>query len=163
MKKILLILLFAAAALGASAQAEGGDRGRDRQQWFNDMREYKHDFLAQKLDLSREQQNKFFPLYDKMDDELGKINGETRSLERKIREAAEGTTTDLEYDMAIDALYDQKAKEAEIEKSYLDSFKEILTKQQLFKLKSVERQFMMNMMRRHHEIRNGRKSPNNKN
>lgn len=156
MKKVFLfMLLFVATVVSASAQAPQNER--DMQQWLREVREYKHSFLAQKLDLSRDQQNKFFPIYDKMDDELAKLNAETRALEKKINDAPKGSVTDLEYDMAIQALFQLKAKEAEIENSYLDSFKGILSKEQLFKLKSCEKKFMMNMMRRHHEIKNKNK------
>lgn len=140
-------------------QASGQDPAddRDMKQWMLEIREYKHDFIASKLDLSREQQNKFFPLYDKMNDEIQKVNSETRMLEKKIYDSPAESVSDLEYDMAIQALFDLKGKEAAIENQYLEQFKEILTKRQLFLLKGVERDFSMQMMRRHHQIKSKNK------
>lgn len=156
MNRFTILIFIIMLGIGkAAGQAPGEDR--EMRQWMKDIREYKHDFIAKKLDMSREQQNKFFPLYDKMDDEILKINTETRMLERKTYETPEESVTDLEYDMAIQAIYELKSKESAIENQYLEQFKEILTKRQLFLLKGAEKSFSMQMMRRHHQIKDKNK------
>jgi Spy/CpxP family protein refolding chaperone len=144
---ITLLIILLTATVAMAVQKDNGDK----KQWLKEMREYKHSFLAKDLELSRDQQNKFFPIYDKMDDELMKVNGETRDLEQKVADSDK--PSDLEYDMAIQAIFDLKGKEAEIEGRYLDQFREILTKRQLFQLKNSERKFSMQMMRKHHQIK----------
>lgn len=134
---------------------------RDTEQWVKEVRDYKHAFLAKELGLSREQQPKFFKVYDAMDDEIARVNSETRKLERRISEMPPTDVTDLEYDMATEALFNQRSKESEIELRYLPEFKEILTKKQLFELKNAERKFSMNMMRRHHELRRNKRAEKN--
>lgn len=133
-----------------AAQRNGGDDNRE--QWFKEMRDYKHAFLAKELDLSRDQQRKFFPLYDEMEDETAKLNQETRQLEEKIAKTGDNVT-DIEYDKATEALFEQKSKEGEIEKSYLKKFQPILSKKQLFMLKGAERKFTRDIMKHHRRLR----------
>ncbi len=71
-------------------------------------------------------------------------------MEQKIREAS--TVTDLEYDKATEAIYEQKGKEYEIEKSYFDRFASILSKKQLIELKGAERKFPRNPMKQHRHM-----------
>ena len=58
---ILLLLVATASTTSISAQ-DKADRRMNRQEWFKQMRVYKHDFLIKDLGLSQEQQEKFFPL-----------------------------------------------------------------------------------------------------
>lgn len=152
MMKIKMLIAVLLVAIAASAQSS--DPGKA--QWTKEMREYKHAFLAKELDLSAQQQTKFFKVYDKMDDELMQVNDETRRLEKRIDDASADDVTDLELDMATDAIFNLKAKESEIELRYLPELRDVLTKQQLFNLKKAERKFTMSMMRRHHDLRNSK-------
>lgn len=148
----IIIVMAMLMPLSLYAQAQQGPGDKDMTQWVKDIRDYKHAFIAKELGLSREQQNKFFKVYDAMDDELAQVNSETRRLERRISEMPKEDVTDLEYDMATEALFNLRAKESEIELRYLPELRDVLTKEQLFNLKTVERKFQMNMMRRHHEL-----------
>ena len=53
-KYIVFILIAIMASLGASAQKEGNKAERER--WFREMRQFKHEFIAKELDLTKEQQ-----------------------------------------------------------------------------------------------------------
>lgn len=148
-KIFLLIVVCTMATIPAIAQPRG-----DHKQFREDIREYKHKYFQQKLNLSREQADEFFQLYDKMEDEVNTLNNEARTVETKIYDSPEGTVTDIEYEMATNILLETKAKEAEIEKQYYAEFEKILNKRQLFELRKVERDFTMQLLRYHH--RNGK-------
>ncbi len=149
MKKLIFIaMLMMAAAAIPQAYAQGKT---SRQQWMSEMRQYKRSYLAKELDLSKEQQNKFFPLYEAMEDECAQLDEDTRQMERRIADAADAT--DLEYEKAADAMYDTKVKQAEIEKEYAAKFKEVLSAKQYFNLKDADRKFARDMMRQHHRLR----------
>ena len=79
---LLFILLVIAAAIPSIAQNPVLSSA-DRQRWLSEIRGYKHDYLARELDLTREQQQDFFPLYDAMEDEVERINADTRELEQR--------------------------------------------------------------------------------
>lgn len=144
MKHLRLLILALVALLGAphlSAQLQDDDRDR----YINEIRAYKHDFLARDLDLSRDQQRTFFEAYDAMEDEIMQLNADTRALERSVSDNADAT--EVETEAAISAVYSQKQREAEIENEYLERFRQILSPRQLLRLKAAERRFNQRLMR----------------
>lgn len=153
LKKIIIALIVVIAVpMSAIANDDPGKRAK----WMKEMKQYKRDYIARELDLSREQQARFFPIYESMGDETRSLFDQTRDLERSVREKGD-KATDLELEKAADALHEMKFKEGAIEKKYYVKFKTILTKQQLFKLKSVERKFMRKMVKEHHKKKEGKK------
>lgn len=154
-KSLLLVLVAVLTALPVFAQ---NDDDETRGQWFKELREYKHKYLSKELELTRDQEQAFFPIYDKMEDDETKINNETRALEARIRNAA--NVSDLEYEQATQALLEQKNKEYAVETEAFAKFKTILTHKQLFMLKGAERQFTREVMKFHH--RNPRRAPQNR-
>ena len=69
---IFLLILGLLMPIGLMAQNAGEERpGGDaakREQWFKEIRTKKHEFLIRELELTPEQQEPFFAIYDKMDD-----------------------------------------------------------------------------------------------
>lgn len=140
------------SAIPASARPQHAPRSEeDRQRFRAEMRNYKHDFLARELELTREQQRDFFPVYDEMDDEIDRINTETRELERKV--ATKEDATDTEIEAAARAVFSQKSAEGEVEQKYFDKFRQILKGKQLLKLRNAERDFTRQLMRHHRKAR----------
>ena len=154
MKRALLILMLAiTAAVAASAQTDGG---RQRQKWFEEMRRYKSEYIADKLKHDDKQKAEFTPVYEQMDAEIGRLNHEMRQLERNIRKNGE-KVTDTEYEKAAEAQFEIRTKEAAIERSYFPKFKQILTPRQLYELKNAERDFNRNLMDKHRRGPHGKK------
>ena len=85
------IRIFALAALiwvslSASLTVNGAPQTpEEREQWMTEMRQYKRIYLTKELELTREQQTKFYPLYDEMEDNEAKINDEARAMEEVAR------------------------------------------------------------------------------
>ena len=104
--------------------------------------------MADRLKLTDEQKAKFVPVYEEMDERTAKIERETRQMEREVRKKG-AQATDTEYEKAAEALTELKGKQGAIEMEYLPKFKSILTKEQLFKMKGAERDFMRELMDRH--------------
>lgn len=88
---LTLLMLFTS---GAAAQQPLNEAERDRV--FSEIRAYKHKLIAKELDLDNEQEKLFFPVYDKMDDQLQQIGAETRDLERNVLENVEASDTEVE-------------------------------------------------------------------
>lgn len=148
-KYMTLIIALLISAMGAMAQDNASKPDKaERARWFKKMSEYKHEFIAKELDLTKEQQTKFFPMYDEMESATRKLNHDTRALERKVTASGE-KTTDIEYEKAAEAMFELKAKEGAVEQSYLKKFKTVLTPRQLFKLKIAERKFTKQVMHHH--------------
>ena len=148
--KRILLSVIALVALTAVSPAQDKAPG-DRSQWMTELRQYKRTYFTKELDLTREQQNKFFPLYEEMTRQTTQIDDDVRMMERRIAEADDAT--DLEYEKATEAIYDGKVRQAEIEKSYVEKFKDVLSHRQLFLLNSVERKFQRDIIRQHQRLR----------
>ncbi len=154
MNKLILslALLLSAVMLPVYASAQRPSE-REREVWMKEMQQYKNDFIAKKLSLTDEQKAKFIPLYNSMDEEIRKAQGEAEQLYRQTMKK-DGSATDLEYEKAAEAIYELKGRENEIEMRYFKDFKTILTPRQLFQLKDAERDFTRQLMR--HQRRKNR-------
>lgn len=148
---IALLWLSMVAAFSASAAPQ---KAGERDQWMAEMRQYKRIYFTKELDLTADQKNKFFPVYEEMEDKLAKINDDTRAMEKRVGDLKDAS--DVEYEKATEAMYDASVKSAELEKEYSDKFRTILTPKQLFRLKAVERQFNRELMKQHHRLRNNK-------
>jgi len=152
---VLLTLLLSATALTASAQKPSKAMSDDDRQRFRaEMRAYKHNFLARELDLTRNQQQDFFPVYDEMNDEIDRIGAETRALEREV--SSKEDASDVELEAAARAVFSQKSTEGDVENQYFDRFKQILEPRQLLQLRAAERKFTKQLMRHHRRARSAR-------
>lgn len=143
---ISLICSFGAAAQGPGTPAE-------RQRWINEIRTYKHEFISKELNLTRDQENAFFPVYDEMEDQIEKLNSDTREVERRVAE--DDNATDLELQNAARTIFELKRAEGQIEMTYFDKFSEILTPRQLLQLKPAERKFTQQLLNSHRRVRRG--------
>lgn len=150
---ISIIILLAAIVSPAMPSAQECPANKmNRQEWFKQMRVYKHDFLIKELGLSAEQQEKFFPLYDAMTESNIKAQHECRQLEHKINRS-KAPVGDLEYEKATEAVLDTRARELQIEKEYYAKFKSILTPQQVYRLTQAERRFTREVMKQHSRMK----------
>lgn len=151
-QSIVIILLALIAYVPMFGQTRSGDRP-DREKWLAEMREYKHDYLAKELELTKEQQREFFPLYDGMEDEVERVNTETRILEARLNENPDAG--DLELENGARTIYEQKRAEGQIEMTYFEKFKEILTPRQLLKLRNAERKWQQQLINHHRRMKRG--------
>ncbi|MGM9859677.1 MAG: hypothetical protein ACI31C_02870 [Muribaculaceae bacterium] len=151
-RTILTIILLLSVASFASAAAQSSVLSPDdRQRWLSEIRTYKHDFLARELDLSREQQNEFFPLYDEMEDRIEALNAQARDIEANVSDNPDAG--DLEILGAAYTQFELKKLEGEIELEFYDKFKEILNPRQLLQLKSAEKLFTRQLVNRRNQMR----------
>lgn len=161
MNKINRRLAFFAFAMALMLPATGGAQAlsnADRDRGLAEMRNFTHTMLVRELALEKDQQDKFFESYDAMQNELMAIGRETRELEKRTLDNLRAT--DTENEATARALFEQKKKEADIELSYFDSFRKVLTPRQLAKLKSAERKINMKLASYRGQKRsNAKKSP----
>ena len=106
--------------------------------------------ILSETDLTKEQQNAFFELYDNMEDKIMDLGTEVRNLENS---ALSDNASSEEVSAAVAALYSQKQQEGEIEMEYYEKYKNILSPRQLVLLKQAERKFNQQLMRQHRRIR----------
>ena len=152
-RRILFTLILIFAGL-SQVEAQTPGRQPDRSKWLSEIRDYKHEFIAKDLQLTAEQKRDFFPLYDEMEDEISRINSETRELETQVDENKDAS--DLEIENAARTVFEQNRAVGQVEMTYFDKFKEILTPRQLLRLKNAERTFTQQLVKHHGRVRGQR-------
>lgn len=138
-RTVLLLLLTIIAGVGvAQAQTKNRKRGGDSN-WFKEMTEFKLKFLAQELELTEDQQKKFFPIYTEMMNAKHNVMCKARQAENRLKGIA--NPTDEDYRIASEAMDEAHREDEAIEKRYEAKFRTILSPKQMYKLKQAERKF----------------------
>jgi Spy/CpxP family protein refolding chaperone len=160
-RKHLIIALISLSAAFCSLNAQAQRLSDDElQKALTEMRNFKHSVFTKELQLSKDQQQKFFDVYDAMDRELMVIGNEVRDLERKT--IADEKATDTECAATARAQFEQKKRESEVELKYFDRLADVLTPRQLVKLKSAERKIAMQLANYHGRQQKARRTADKK-
>ncbi|MCQ2069205.1 MAG: hypothetical protein MJY68_08975 [Bacteroidaceae bacterium] len=96
------------------------------------------EFFTKSAELTQEEADAFFPIYNELQQKKRELNRETR---RFMREAAGPDASDEQSLKAIDAQAETNLKIAELEKEYLQKFKEVLPATKILKVQNAEEQF----------------------
>lgn len=142
---LIIFALTLALAMPVSAQQRKSGSRPNRTEWLKGVRTYKHDMLVKEMELTKDQQEEFIPLYEQMEEEVYQVNKEARDLEAKVSNSKE-PVSDLEYAKTAEALSETTQKCAQIEYEYFKKFAKILTSKQLFLLKRAENRFAKSMI-----------------
>ena len=138
----LMLLYFASV----SAQEETDSVKSNSHKWLSDVKDYKYQMLEREAQMTEEQAEQFFPLYQEMEQKVFTANLEARRMEMQISDNFDNAT-DEDFKQAALALSRVKIIEAEIEQEYYPQFARILTDKQLFLLKRAETHFATDMLR----------------
>lgn len=134
-----LILLLAIISVAAQ------DNAQKRHQWMREMQKAKQEFMAKELNLTEQQNEQLKAIVAAMENELGKLRRDTRTMEKAVESKTDAS--DLEYEKAAEAMFEHKGKEAEIEMRYYLQLAKILTPRQLFLYKKAEMKWMKTLMK----------------
>ncbi|MCB9034382.1 MAG: Spy/CpxP family protein refolding chaperone [Chitinophagales bacterium] len=135
MKKIFTLLLFTAGFLFiVSAQPPKFDKPSKEK-----IEALKIGFITQRLDLTEEQAQKFWPIYNQFEAEKKALRKNTIGdidKEKPIDEMTEAEVTNL-----INKHLEFKTKDVELTKKYIAQFKTVLNNKQVAKLITAEDNF----------------------
>lgn len=146
MKKALLILFFFTSILGYSQR---GDK----------IRAYKTAYITEKVELTPAEAEKFWPVYNKYDEELSKLHRQER---REIFETVKGDLDALTEEQAQDlvkAIRELKQKEQQTHEALFDELLKILPAKKILKLKRAEEEFKRSLLNRFKNRRGDRERP----
>ncbi len=102
------------------------------------------EFITRNAELTSDEADAFFPIFNELQQKKRELNRETR---RFMREAAGPGATDEQSLKAIDAQAETNIKIAELEKEYLQKFKEVLPATKILKVQNAEEQFNSQMLK----------------
>lgn len=135
--RLRILLLLAVLLCGTAVSAAKDNKKGDRKEWFKEMREFKHDYFARELELKDDQKERFFAIYDAMDNERRAAGRDVRHAEKELK-AKGSKATDAEYQRVNDMRQAVREREAAIDQKYQPQLKAVLTTRQLYRLRDVE-------------------------
>ncbi len=141
MKHCTLLLAIAfTLLLGNTAAFAQDNRSQDRES----VEAAKIAYLTDKVGLTTDQSQKFWPVYNEYEAKRRTLVKSYRSgYRRNVEELSE-----QEADERINNLFETKAKELELEKEYAARYQKIISTKQLIKLYRAERDFTKLLLKR---------------
>ncbi len=104
-------------------------------------------FITKKLDLSSDEAQKFWPVYNKFTDDVKKLRANTK--ERIMDDMNElYTMTDAEAEKTLQEMINFKINEAELTKKYALEFKKILPVKKVVLLYKAENDFKRELLKK---------------
>ncbi|MCS6988504.1 MAG: hypothetical protein NZM06_03210 [Chloroherpetonaceae bacterium] len=101
--------------------------------------------LTERLNLSDEQAAKFFPRYNRYQDELGEAMQNLQNRVERLRELRRSDANENELDREIEAVVRERKNVSDVLPKYLKEFRETLTAQQMADLIIFERDFLRDL------------------
>jgi Spy/CpxP family protein refolding chaperone len=125
------------------AQGKGSQSGGHRER----IEAQKISYITQQLQLSPQEAQLFWPLYNEMQDKRHALNKERKQLMKKIR-AEESSLSEAQISKLSDQVVDLLVKNAELQRDYHHQFKKVLPPLKVLKLYQSERQFQGMLLHR---------------
>ena len=142
MKSINLLFAFLFSTVVLAQQ--------DRDELKDRVESYRIGFLTDRLELTPEESEKFWPVYREFRKELDAVLGdqmdEMEGLRKKRK--ADVALSDAEVEKAIQANFTREEKVLKIKRSYHEKFKKVLPIQKVGKLYVAELEFKKELIRK---------------
>lgn len=136
MKRLIIFLFFCAVTFGSTV-AIAQDRSEN-------VEAAKIAYITDKVDLSPEQAQKFWPVYNEFESKRRELMKSYRSgFRRDLDELSEQEARER-----INQVLDIKEKELELEKEYASKYQKVLSSKQILQLYRAEREFTKLLLKR---------------
>lgn len=124
-----------------------GHRGEKSPEMRAKIEAQKISFITQQLELSPEEAQQFWPLYNEMKNKKETFHKEFRQLLKNLKQGSENLSED-ELIKISDRMADLKVDKAKMERVYHYKFKKVLSAKQILDLHLAEKQFQGMLLRR---------------
>lgn len=145
MIKKLTVCLIAALLVGLSVQAQEKNKQGFTKEEFRQKQEQ---YLTQKAELTKEEAERFFPMYFELQDRKKELSDKAWAKARKNKDVQ---MTEADYEAIIDGLVKARMASDQLDWDYLQKFKEILSAKKIYKLQRAEMKFHRDLMKIMHQ------------
>ena len=140
-----LLSLAAVLLLTPAAHAQDGLGGGGRKgQRLGQLENAKIAFITNRVSLTQDQAQKFWPLYNEFSTRRRELNRSGRLLRRDITEGM----TDQQLHDSFAQSFNTRQQELNLEKEYFDKFQKVISLRQVAQLFQAERDFTKEVIRR---------------
>jgi len=156
MKRVLFVsILLASLSVAAFAQRSEKPQKPDGQEWFQRMRSEKIAFLTAEMNLTPEEAQVFWPVYNKAQEEEMAANKASRDAFMSLEKGTSSKLGEKEIEKLVAAYIDADAARVAVAKKYLPEFQKVLPAVKVAKLYLAEERFRMSRITRLRECRPG--------
>ena len=149
MRKLRTLAIIAIIGMSVSAFAQKGEgRGQNKEQ----LEALKIAFITQELNLSSEEAQTFWPMYNEMEGQLKEVRKAKRENQRNARKNFD-VMSEKEVEKSLEDELALAQQELDIKRSYVDKFKGILSVRKVAKLYAAEERFKQRLLKRFKEKR----------
>ncbi|WP_346859760.1 hypothetical protein [uncultured Draconibacterium sp.] len=152
MKKIIILFTLSIFLIGQSYAFESCAGDQDHNDRWERYRAEKVAFITTNLDLTPEEAQKFWPVYNQMEKERSEAQKMRRELEQKINDT-ETKLSDKEIIKLTREFAGSMEEEGKLSSKYNEKFLTILPPQKVLKLYQVENDFRMHMFKKFRDQR----------
>lgn len=141
------MLTCLAALTCCMAFAQGPDKKRDdeREKYFQQIENEKIAFFTMRLDLTPEEAQAFWPVYNTYSKEAASTHDEVMKALVQMKKKG---LSEAETEALLNRYADNLIKEGEVVKNYIEKFKQILPIEKVSKIFIAENDFRMELMNR---------------
>ncbi len=141
MKNYISILAFLILATGVTAQEQKErkeDKKRKQKSERRDsrMEAKKIGYITEELDLSTEEAQKFWPVYNEFQEKMKSLNEETRKKGRSDKDF-----NDAEAETFLNTIFEREQTKLDLKKTYFKKMETAISKAKVAKLYTIENKF----------------------
>jgi hypothetical protein len=130
-------------------QGPGEDKEKDEK-----IEALKVGFITKELNLTSAEAEKFWPLYNEMEDKMKEIRQSCRKINHEMRDS-EDKISNEDAKKKLNTLFENDQKELDLKKEYSEKFIKIIGEKRTLKLLSLEHEFRRVLLERLKERREG--------
>ena len=142
--RLLSLAVLLTAAPAAHAQGGLGGSGARKGQHLAQLENAKIAFITNRVTLTQDQAQKFWPLYNEFSDRRRELNRNGRLLRRDLGEGM----TDQQIRENFAQSFAMRQQELNLEKEYFDKFQKAISLRQVAQLFQAERDFTKEVIKR---------------
>ncbi|SHE31134.1 hypothetical protein SAMN05444274_10116 [Mariniphaga anaerophila] len=152
MKKIIAPVSILILLLAFVSHSIAQPPGKSHEEKWDKFRAEKIAFLTSKLELSPDEAQRFWPVYNQLEKERWEAQKFRRTMEEKVAEAEE-TMSAPKIEQLTREFAGSLRKEADLLVDYNEKFLEILPPEKVLKLYKTENEFRMYMIKKFRDKR----------
>ncbi len=141
MKKIILFSIFSLCLMASAFAQRSGERMKNR------MEGYQIAFITDKLNLTSEEAQKFWPIYNQYKDQAKKIRQDAKP-QKDVQDM-----TDAEAEQFIKSSFEKDTKELDLKKEFVQKLRGVLAPKKIAQLQGLEKEFKKELLEKAKERR----------
>ncbi len=143
-----LVVVALLTLIGPASMAQMDDMPPLPPERMKEIKAQKTAYLTTKLDLTSEEAQRFWPIYNEFDEAREKLRRELRELHKSVRDSE---LTDAKAREVIGKSMDVRGRELDLERSYSDRFIKSIGAVKTVQLVKAEHDFQREVLRRFKE------------